>query len=120
MTARRNAAARNAAGRAGPRLSASIFAALGDETRLRLLARLSREGPQSITSLASDTGVTRQAITKHLRRMEAAGVLRAARAGRESVWEVDPTSLDEAGRYLRTISDQWDAALARLKRFIED
>ena len=64
--------------------------------------------------------MTRQAVTKHLRRMQSAGVLRAARAGRESVWEVNPTSLDDAGQYLRAISDQWDAALARLKRFVED
>ena len=112
MTARRSPA--------GPRRSASIFAALGDETRLRLLARLSRDGPQSITSLTSGSDVTRQAITKHLRRMQEAGVLRATRAGRESVWEVEPESLDEVGKYLRTISDQWDAALARLKRFVED
>lgn len=106
--------------RSGARRSAPIFAALGDQTRLGLLARLCRDGPQSITSLAADSDITRQAVTKHLRRMEKAGVLRAARAGRESVWEVDPASLDEAGQYLRAISDQWDAALARLKRFVED
>lgn len=109
-----------ASARSSPRRSAPIFAALGDETRLRLLARLCRDGPQSITSLAADTDITRQAITKHLRRMEQAGVLRAARAGRESLWQLDPSSLDEAERYLRAISDQWDAALARLKRFVED
>lgn len=104
----------------GARRSASIFAALGDETRLRLLARLCRDGPQSITRLAVESNVSRQAITKHLRRMEHAGVLRATRAGRESLWELDPASLDEAEQYLRTISDQWDAALGRLKRFVED
>ena len=124
MRATRNPApnaTRNAArARSGARRSASVFAALGDQTRLRLLARLSRDGPQSITNLASETNVTRQAVTKHLRRMERAGVLRAMRAGRESRWEVEPASLDAAGQYLRAISDQWDAALARLKRFVED
>lgn len=102
------------------RRSAPIFAALGDEVRLRLLARLCREGPLSITSLAVGADITRQAITKHLRRMEKAGVLRESRRGRESVWEVDPASLDEAQQYLRAISDQWDAALGRLKRFVEE
>jgi len=115
-----NATRNPARARSGARRSASVFAALGDETRLRLLARLSRDGPQSITNLASETKVTRQAVTKHLRRMERAGVLRAMRAGRESRWEVEPASLDAAGQYLRAISDQWDAALARLKRFVED
>lgn len=106
--------------RSGARRSASIFATLGDETRLQILARLCRDGPQSITRLTAGSDLTRQAITKHLRRMEEAGVLRASRAGRESVWEVVPDSLDEAGQYLQTISDQWEAALARLRRFVED
>lgn len=116
MIARRSAAG----SRAGARRSALVFAALGDDTRLQLLARLCRDGPQSITSLTSGSEVTRQAITKHLRRMERAGVLHATRAGRESVWEVETASLDDAEQYLRAISDQWDAALARLKRFVED
>lgn len=105
--------------RSRARRSAVIFAALGDETRLRILARLSRDGPQSITKLAAEADVTRQAITKHLRRMQDAGVLRAARTGRERVWSVEPASLGEVEQYLRAISDQWDAALARLKRFVE-
>lgn len=102
------------------RRSAPVFAALGDETRLHLLSRLCREGPLSISSLAAGTEVTRQAITKHLRRMQEAGVLRESRQGRESVWEVDLASLDEAQRYLRAIADEWDAALGRLKRFVEE
>ena len=73
----------------------------------------------SITTLTFGTGVTRQAVTKHLRRMQEAGVLRASRRGRESVWEVAPESLQEAEHYLRIISDQWDAALGRLKKFVE-
>ncbi|HTJ22268.1 MAG TPA: metalloregulator ArsR/SmtB family transcription factor [Gemmatimonadaceae bacterium] len=101
------------------RRSAPIFAALGDETRLRMLSRLAQSGPMSITSLTAGTGVTRQAVTKHLRRMEYAGLLQASRLGRERVWEVDPASLDVAEQYLRTISDQWDAALGRLKAFVE-
>lgn len=105
--------------RFGARRSATIFAALGDETRLRLVARLCRDGPQSITRLASDADITRQAVTKHLRRMEAAGVLRATSAGRERLWELEPESLEDAEQYLRTIGDQWDAALARLQRFVE-
>lgn len=99
--------------------SAPIFAALGDETRLRLVARLCEEGPMSITALAAGTEVTRQAVTKHLNRMRDAGVLRVTKQGRESVWELEPQSLEEARAALRAISDQWDAALGRLKRFVE-
>ena len=73
----------------------------------------------SITALTTGTSVTRQAVTKHLRRMQEAGVLRATKRGRDTVWEVEAESLDEAERYLRVISDEWDAVLGRLKKFVE-
>lgn len=87
---------------------------------MRLVASLCAHGPMSVTELTEGTHVTRQAVAKHLHRMEQAGVLRVARQGRESLWEVDPTSLAEAQRALRTISGQWDAALSRLKAFVEE
>jgi DNA-binding transcriptional ArsR family regulator len=100
--------------------SAPIFAALGDETRLRLVSRLCERGPTSITGLSAGFDVTRQAITKHLRVMEGAGIVRASKRGRESVWELEPQRLDDARRCLDLISNQWDDALGRLKRFVED
>jgi DNA-binding transcriptional ArsR family regulator len=113
---------RNASKQLFPRTgrSAHLFAALGDETRLRLVARLCARGPMSITELTAGTDVTRQAVAKHLHRMQQAGLLRVDRRGRESLWEVDPASLAEAQRALRAISEQWDAALARLKSFVEE
>lgn len=74
----------------------------------------------SITALSEDTDLTRQAITKHLRRMETAGVLRETREGRESLWQVDGHALEDAQRYLRAVSNQWDVALDRLKRLVEE
>ena len=99
--------------------SAQLFAALGDETRLGLLARLCAKGPLSITELAAGSPVTRQGITKHLRVMERSGLAHSTRSGRESVWEVDRRRLKEAHRYLEQISTQWDEALARLQAFVE-
>ena len=99
--------------------SAPLFAALGDETRLRLVRRLAGEGPLSITRLTAGTDVTRQAITKHLRVLESAGLVRSERAGRESVWELAPERIDDAKRALDVISAQWDEALRRLQRFVE-
>lgn len=83
---------------------AKVFAALGDETRLRLMARLSDDGPMSITRLAEEFPISRQAITKHLRVMEDAGVIRSTSRGRETLW---------------AISARWDARLARLKSLLE-
>jgi DNA-binding transcriptional ArsR family regulator len=103
-----------------PWISAPIFAALGDETRLRLVSRLCDDGPMSITSLAAGSNVTRQAITKHLHVMEAAGLLRSMRHGRESVWQLDQRRLKDAQHYLALISKQWDEALVRLRKFVED
>lgn len=100
--------------------AAVLFAALGDATRLRLLGRLSLDGPLSITRLSEGTGVTRQAITKHLYSLGSAGLVRHARRGRERVWELDRTRLQKAKRYLDQISAQWDAAADRLRAFVEE
>jgi DNA-binding transcriptional ArsR family regulator len=100
--------------------SAPVFAALGDETRLRLVARLCDDGPMSIARLTEDSSVTRQAITKHLRVLEEAGLVRSTRRGRESVWRVERRRLEDARHYLDLISKQWDDALGRLRRLVED
>jgi DNA-binding transcriptional ArsR family regulator len=98
---------------------APIFAALGDETRLLLVARLSSGEPRSISQLTEGSKLTRQAITKHLRVLEKAEIVRSVRTGRESLFEFDPAPIDEARKYLDLVSEQWDQALARLKAFVE-
>jgi DNA-binding transcriptional ArsR family regulator len=99
--------------------TADVFAALGDGTRLRLVYRLSAEGPQSITHLSANEKVTRQAVTKHLRVLAQAGVARSSRVGREAVWQLDPAKLLSARADLERISAEWDVALARLQQFVE-
>jgi DNA-binding transcriptional ArsR family regulator len=98
---------------------AKVFAALGDPTRLRLLDRLARGEPLSISRLTGSGKMTRQAITKHLRVLERAGLVRGARRGRERHWALAPGKLAEARRCLEGISMQWDAALERLLEFVE-
>ena len=97
-----------------------VFAALADRTRLGLLRRLSADGPLSITRLSTGTGVTRQAITRHLRALEAVGLVRNLRRGREQVFDLDLKRLELAKRYLDHISAQWDAAADRLRAFVEN
>jgi len=97
-----------------------VFAALGDATRLSLLGRLSANGPLSITRLSEGTGVTRQAITRHLYALGDAGLVRNARRGRERVWDLDLKRLEKARQYLDQISAQWDEAAERLRSFVED
>ena len=99
--------------------AASVFSALGDETRLRLVARLCQGGPMSIAKLSAGFPMSRQAITKHLRVMEDAGIVRGTYRGRESVWAMERQRLADARRHLQTISLQWDDTLQRLKRFVE-
>jgi DNA-binding transcriptional ArsR family regulator len=101
------------------RVAAPLFAALGDETRLRLLGRLSSGGPGSIAQLSAKAHVSRQAITKHLEILSEAGLVRSERRGRERIWELEPKRLDAAHEYLDRISRQWDGALQRLKTFVE-
>jgi DNA-binding transcriptional ArsR family regulator len=102
------------------RSAAAVFAALGDETRLRLVRRLSNDGPVSIAGLTKGAPITRQAITKHLRVMQHAGLARNTKQGRESYWELDRRRIEEARRNLALISKQWDDAIGRLRRFVED
>lgn len=102
------------------KVSARLFAALGDETRLHLVSRLCAGGPASIATLAAGSKLTRQAISKHLRVMEKAHLIHRSRRGRESVCHLDPQSLDTAQRSLGVIAKQWDDALGRLRAFVED
>jgi len=101
------------------RSTAPVFAALGDETRLQLVARLSTAGPLSIAKLTEGFPMTRQAITKHLRVMEDAGLVRSTMQGRESLWMLQDARLAAARRQLQRISSKWDERLDRLKRLVE-
>jgi DNA-binding transcriptional ArsR family regulator len=101
------------------RHSAVLFAALGDQKRLWLVSRLCHGGPASITRLAAGAPITRQAVTKHLRVMEEAGLVRSSRRGRERVWQLEQRRLEEARLYLNQISTQWDEALGRLRALVE-
>jgi DNA-binding transcriptional ArsR family regulator len=101
------------------REAAPLFAALGDGTRLQLLARLGSGGPGSTTDLSRASAVSRQAITKHLGVLSGAGLVRSRRQGRERIWELEPGRLDDARRHLEGLSRQWDETLGRLKAFVE-
>jgi DNA-binding transcriptional ArsR family regulator len=102
------------------RTRASVFAALGDETRLGLLAKLTNGEPLSIARLTEGTRLTRQAVTKHLRVLEDVGVVHSVKAGRESRFALDPRPIVSAQEYLEHVSRQWDTALARLKALVEE
>jgi DNA-binding transcriptional ArsR family regulator len=94
---------------------APVFAALGDNVRLRIVTRLCDGGPMSITSLTAGSRVTRQAVSKHLLVLQQAGLVRSARRGRERIWRLEQRRLKEARHYLETISEQWDEPLGRLR-----
>lgn len=111
---------RGSPGGAALRRAAPLFAALGDETRLALVARLCSGKGFSIAHLTSGSAVTRQAVTKHLQVLAAAGLVRDVRRGRERIWELAPERLGEARGWLDEISRRWDEALLRLKRHVEE
>jgi len=104
---------------AARRSHAPVFAALGDETRLSLLSKLSSGQPRSISELTHGSRLTRQAITKHLRVLQRAKIVRCSRSGRESLFEFNPQPIQELRSYLDIVSEQWDHTLARLKSFVE-
>lgn len=99
---------------------APLFAALSDSTRLQLVAQLSSEGPQSISALAQDTSISRQAVTKHLRILEDTGLAASRRTGRKRIFELRPEQLSKVHRHLDKIAKQWDQTLDRLKTYVEN
>jgi DNA-binding transcriptional ArsR family regulator len=99
--------------------AAQVFAAMGDETRLAVLARLS-EGPVSIVGLTQGQAMSRQAVTKHLHVLEKAGLVRHERIGRENLWSLQRERLGEARRFLDQMSRHWDNRLDRLKALVEE
>lgn len=104
-----------------PRVEASapVFAALGDPQRMVLVSRLSRSGPLSVSRLTEGTTITRQAVTKHLRVLESAGLAHSEKTGRETVWTLDHRPLARARDHLEVISRQWDDAIERLRAVVE-
>lgn len=100
-------------------LLARVFAALGDPTRLRLIALLCAGGAFSIAQLTAGTEISRQGVTKHLQVLAEAGVVRDVKVGRERLWQLEPARIEEAKRTLEIIGRQWETALGKLKRFAE-
>ena len=100
---------------AKPKAKARVFAALGDKTRLALVARLCSGEPSSISGLSQDSKLTRQAITKHLGVLERAGIVRSSYSGRERIFQFDPAPLKDLQDYLASVSKQWEQTQARRK-----
>ncbi len=98
---------------------APVFAALGDQTRLSLVAKLTDGEPKSISQLTEGSKLTRQAVTKHLRVLETVGLVHSTLSGRENLFELDTRPFSDINEYLNFVSDQWDQALSRLKSFVE-
>jgi len=97
-----------------------VFAALGDPVRLAIVARLCDDGPLPTIALKHGTRLTRQAVTKHLRILEAVGVVRSDRVGRDRAWRIETKALARTRDTLDRISAQWDARLERLRAMVED
>ena len=120
MSKRRSTPSRKAPHKsAALRDAAPIFAALGDATRLHIIAVLCAGGAMSIAEVTSGTTITRQGIAKHLRVLAEAGLVRDVKIGRERLWECERAQLDRARRSLQLIEQQWDDALMRLKAAVE-
>jgi len=99
---------------------APAFAALGDPTRLKMLQRLGREGPQNITSLAAKVDITHQAVSKHLRVLENAQLISSTRDGRDRIWTLETDAMKDLHTFLNDISGQWDNALKALRKMVEE
>ena len=100
--------------------AAPLFDALGDPNRLRIVVRLCESGPSSTSQVTESVSVTRQAATKQLELLQAAGLVSSSRRGRERIWTLQTRPLIDAGDYLTQLSRRWDAAIDRLRAYVED
>jgi DNA-binding transcriptional ArsR family regulator len=101
-------------------VAAPLFDALGDPNRLRIIVRLCDVGPCSTSQVTRVIPVTRQAASKHLQLLESAGLVTSSRRGRERLWTVQTEPLARASDYLTQLSRRWDAAVNRLRAYVED
>ncbi|WP_156689750.1 ArsR/SmtB family transcription factor [Mycobacterium sp. Marseille-P9652] len=101
-------------------VAATVFDALGDPNRLRIVVRLCDHGPSSTTEVTRGIPVSRQAASKHLLLLASAGLVSSQRRGRERVWTVESDHLTEASDYLTQLSRRWDAAIERLRAYVEE
>lgn len=97
-----------------------LFSALGDHNRLRIVVRLCDGGPSSTSQVSQAVPVTRQAATKHLELLQAAGLVSSSRRGRERIWTLQTRPLAQASDYLDQLSRRWDAAVDRLRAYVEE
>jgi DNA-binding transcriptional ArsR family regulator len=102
-----------------PQIRQDVFAALADPTRRRLVETLASRGGASATTLAAELPISRQAVAKHLGALGGAGLVSSRRAGRETLYELQPEPLDEAAEWIARIGGEWEDRLAGLKRLVE-
>ena len=98
---------------------AAVFAALGDPTRLQLVQRLADGADRSIQDLTSGSPISRQAMTKHLKVLEQARLVRSTRYGREVRFRLEQEALAQANAFLAKVGSQWEDALKRLTKHVE-
>jgi DNA-binding transcriptional ArsR family regulator len=96
----------------------SVFSALSDGSRRRLLESLAVRDSASLTELAAQLPVTRQAVSKHLAALSNAGLVEAHRAGRETRYTLTPEPLVDALAWMEGVGAQWDERLARLREHL--
>jgi DNA-binding transcriptional ArsR family regulator len=97
-----------------------VFAALADPTRRRILERLHREGPCSVTELAAPLAMTRQAVSKHLDVLAGAGLLERESRGRQRLIRARPERLEDVRSWLARCSAAWDDRLGRLRAYLDE
>lgn len=98
----------------------TLFDAVADPTRREILERLRLRGPLSVSEVADGLPMTRQAVTKHLDALEAAGLIRIARVGRQRMHELDPGPLRELHEWLAPYEAEWERRLDRLRNHLEE
>jgi DNA-binding transcriptional ArsR family regulator len=98
--------------------STALWSALSDPTRRAIIEQLTR-GPLRVTDVAAPFDMSLNAVSKHIKVLEAARLVRRTRRGREHTLELDPAPLREVARWTSEVEQFWAARLDRLEQFFE-
>jgi DNA-binding transcriptional ArsR family regulator len=99
--------------------SEAVWTALSDPTRRAILERLTR-GPTRVTDVAAPFEMSLNAVSKHIKVLEAAHLVRRTREGREHMLELDPKPLREVARWASNLERFWSERLGRIEQFFEE
>ena len=96
-----------------------VFTAIADPTRRAMLLRLAREGERNVTQLMEPFAISQPAVSKHLRILRDAGLVRRRKVGRENRYDLEASRLHDVRDWIAQVEEYWDERLDALGKYLD-